>query len=603
MRGLGLAATLLLVGPACTGAIDGKSAPGDDPNNPSPRSTPGGPGAPGGTGSPGSPGGPGASGSPGSTGGPGGPGGPGGTPGPGTPTMQVPVNCAKPATASRQRLYRLDDFQWGKTVAAALRGRSNAANEDLVAPAVKAPLDVVAGGHVKFTTTSKDRRVQPIDAEDIAVASFDIAEKLMADPMIAACVSGTGPLKACLEAPLIQKAEILFRRPVVAADLAPHLAAAETAASSPGGRREGVRVGLQALLVSPRFIFRSELGVEQNGRFRLDAFEVAEALSYALTDAPPDQALWADAKSGALLQADPVGGHVTRLLTAADKKAPVARFVDELFRQGDVAGVTKTQKFHNPSALLREAQQFADNILKKNAHKDFFKEMLTSRSGFVSPATAPNYNAPGAGTSTTAAPYTYTGDRMGMLGHPAWLVGHAAAEDGELETPVKRGRFVYERFLCGFVPNAPVGIFVAPTKDLKVQVRDRLAMHKKDPTCAACHKLMDGIGLAFEGFDDYGRARDMESGKPVVRTGELVGTDQDGTFEGLAGLTTKLLASQTHTTCMASQAFEFFMGRVATDGDSCTLQDARARYQASSGDLTAMMQAFFASEAFLYRTR
>ncbi len=593
MRRLGLAAAVFLVAPACTGAIEGKSGGSDNPSGPGPRN----PGSPGGTGGPGSPGGAANPGSPGT------PGSPGGMVPPGTPMAPSPVNCVKPATASRQRLYRLDDIQWGKTVASAIKGRSAAANEDLVAPATKAPLDVVAGGHVKFTTTSKDRRVLPIDAEDIVVASFDAAEKLLADPTIAPCVSGTGPLKACLEAPLIQKAELLFRRPMAPADVAQYLAVAEAAVSSPGGRREGIRVGLQALLVSPRFILRSEIGVEQSGRFRLDAFEVAEALSYALTDGPPDQALWADAKNGALLQPDSVSGHITRLLTAADKKAPVARFVDELFRQGDVAGVTKAQKFHNPDALLREAQQFADSVLKKNAHRDFFKELLTSRSGFVSPATAQSYNAPGTGTSTTAAPYTYTGDRMGMLGHPAWLVGHAAADAGEIETPVKRGRFVYERFLCGNVPNAPVGIFVAPGKDLTKTARDRLATHKKDPTCAACHRLMDGIGLAFEGFDDYGKTRDVESGKPIVRTGELVGTDQDGTFEGLQGLTTKLLASQTHASCMASQTFEFFTGRVPGDGDACTLQDARNRYQASNGDLTAMLQAFFASEAFLYRTR
>jgi hypothetical protein len=512
--------------------------------------------------------------------------------------------CAKPATASRPRMWRLDDVQYGKTVATLLKGRSASSNDDMAAPTgLKLPLAIAGGPDTKFSTQSGNRRVAATDAEDIVVAGYDVSNRLLADASIAACVSGTAPLRACLEQPLIQKAELAFRRPAVAADVAPYLAVAEEAAASTG-RREAARLALQGLLLSPRFVFRTEIGVDMGGRARLGAFEVADALSYSLTDGPPDQALWTDAKSGAILQTDVIGGHVTRLLTAAEKKGPVRRFVRELFGYPEISAVVKPAKFHQPDALLREADLVTDNVLRKNAHKDFFKELLTSRDGFVSPATAQSYNAPLTGTSTTPQPFTFTGERQGLLGHPAWLVGHSAADPSEPETIVMRGRYVFERFLCGAVPNAPIGTILEVPKDPKKTTRERLVLHKKDPTCAACHKVMDGIGLGLEGFDDYGRMRDTEASRPIDRSGELVGSvDQDGPFQGLDGLTKKLVASQAVSSCMATQTFEFFMGRPPGDGDACTVQDARSRYQAAGGDLTAMLQSFYVSDAFLYRAR
>ncbi len=595
MRGLGLIAVLLLIAPACTGAIEGSagsSEPGPGGGPPGVKAPSGRP--PGGGGS--------------ATAVPGGP--PGGTPG-GTPSMTpggAPLNpaslsCTTPVTPSRQRLWRLDDGQYGKTVASALKGRSTTGNDDLVAPTgLKAPLGAVSGSDATFSTRSKDRRVLPSDAEDLVMASVDVVGRLLAETAIAACVNGTGPLRGCLEPLLLQKAELLFRRPMVAADVSHYLAAAEAALASPVSRSEAARVALQALLVSPRFVFRSEIGVEQGGRLRLDAFEVADALSYSLTDGPADQALWADAKSGALLQPDVISQHVARLLTAAEKKAPVRKFVRELFSYGKVP--SKTETFHKPDNLLREAELFTENVLRTSAHKDLFKELLTSRSAFISPATALSYNATLTGTATTTQAFTFTGERQGLLGHPAWLSSWASPDLGEPETVVSRGRYVFERFLCGHVPEAPIGLIFTFSKDPKQTLRERLALHKKDPTCAACHRLMDGPGLGFEGFDAYGRMRDTEAGRPVVRTGELVGSvDQDGSYEGLQGLTTKLLASQTVANCMAARAFEFFSGRAPTDGDACTVQQARDRYKATGGDLTAMTQPFFVSDGFLYRTR
>lgn len=518
---------------------------------------------------------------------------------PGLPPTPGTADCM---STSRARLWRLDAEQYEKTLAAALNGRSSAANEELVAPAgLKAPLAPAGGSAETFSTASKGRRVLANDAEDLTKAAVDAAGRLLADPAITACVNGAEPLSICLAAPLSQKAELLFRRPMVAADVAHYLTAADEAVASEGDRREGALVALKALLISPRFVYRTELGTDPGGVSRLDAFEIADALSYSLTDGPPDQGLWQDALSGALLQPAVIEGQVARLMAAADKKAPVRKFVRELFEYKHVP--SKPDEFHRPDLLTQEVELFTEHVLRTSAHKDFFKALLTSRDGFLSPATAESYNASMTGADATPQAFTFTGERQGVLGHPAWLSTHAAPDPGEPETVISRGKMVFERLLCGEVPDAPVGIILEVPKRDDQTTRDRLKIHREDPTCSACHRLMDGLGLGFEGFDDYGRLRDTEAGRPVDRTGELFGVGaEDGNYNGLEGLVSKLLASETFSKCMTHQAFGFFMGRDPAPGDACTVQGAQARYLASGGDLAAMTQAFFTSNAFLYRT-
>jgi hypothetical protein len=522
---------------------------------------------------------------------------------PGGPAAASPPACRQAAVPSSPRLWRLDDAQYAKTVAVLLAGRSRDANDDLKMPTgLELPLAILATGDVKFSTLSSLRNVDADDAEDLAYAAHDVSERLIAGtPALLACVNGCGPLRACLEAPLVQKAELAFRRPVAAADVAHYLAAADAEASL--GRREAARLALKAILISPRLVFRAELGATQpSGRARLDAFEIAEALSYSLTDGPPDQPLWTDAQSGALLDPAAIGRHVTRLLAAAERKGPVRKFVRELFAYRATLGIVKSgSAFHRPASLIAEADLFVDGVLRTNAHRDFLKELLAGRAGLVSSGTAPSYNAALPAPSTTPVPWSFTGERQGLLGHPAWLSSYSQPERND---PVARGRFVFERLLCGTVPDAPIEDIPEIPPDPRRTLRERFAIHTQNPSCRACHAMMDDIGLALEGFDHFGRMRDTEAGRPVNRAGFLRGSgDQDAAVDGLGGLVTRLLASERTTACLASQAFEFFMGRAPAAGDACTLEDARARYASAGGDLAALVQAFFVSEGFLSRAR
>jgi hypothetical protein len=177
-----------------------------------------------------------------------------------------------------------------------------------------------------------------------------------------------------------------------------------------------------------------------------------------------------------------------------------------------------------------------------------------------------------------------------------------ALSQNERNDPPKRGRFVMEELLCTPVPKAPIGVVTAVALDSKSTLREKLIAHRKDPTCAACHALMDPIGFAFEGFDHLGAPRTMEAGRPVDASGDLVGSgDQDGPISGIKGLASKLAASARTTSCFAAHSLEFWFGREKQDGDACAIAGAAESFKAAGGDYVALLRGIFTSDAFLVR--
>jgi hypothetical protein len=141
-----------------------------------------------------------------------------------------------------------------------------------------------------------------------------------------------------------------------------------------------------------------------------------------------------------------------------------------------------------------------------------------------------------------------------------------------------------------------------PPADPQATTRERLTLHRSAPACAACHALLDPIGLTFEHFDGVGLWRDAEAGKPVDATGELVGTDDaDGKLDGALELAAKLSQSEQVRRCVAKQWFRFGYGRSEADVDQCTLRRL-ADTLASGGNWQALVLELTLTDAFRYRT-
>jgi hypothetical protein len=156
--------------------------------------------------------------------------------------------------------------------------------------------------------------------------------------------------------------------------------------------------------------------------------------------------------------------------------------------------------------------------------------------------------------------------------------------------------------LCSPPPPPPANVNAKPPDfNPALSTRERFAAHRTSPSCSGCHRLMDPVGLGFEHFDGVGRWRDMDGGKPIDATGELVDTDVDGAFDGVVELANKLGQSAQVRECMVRQWFRFSYGRGESDADQCTLQTLGAAFDQTHGDINQLLVALTQTDVFFYR--
>jgi hypothetical protein len=516
------------------------------------------------------------------------------------------ATCAdRTATGSRPRVWLLTADQYARTVATLFSGRSSNANRDLTpVKGLPAPFGFVNESD-RYSTQASSYNLREDELQDALAAADFVAGTLYDALATKSCLSeggaaAAGSYKGCMEDLVRERGALLFRRPLTGEEVTRYAALA-TGAVATVGKRAATELALKALLMAPQFLFRVETGQPVAGdaqRRRLTAHEIAAALSYGITDGPPDRALWDAAASGALTDPATIAREAVRLVGATADTAPLQRFVREFLHYAEAADLDKANaKNHRPADLVKETDLSVAALLAQAGRKDFIKTFLTARTGFASANTAAVYGVMATGTSP--APVTFTDpDRVGFLAQPSWLVAHSQPERNDV---VKRGRFVREYLLCQHVPEVDI-LEVAPIPaDPQRTLRDKMIAHVESPSCQACHSLLDPIGFAFEGFDHFGKGRTTEAGKPVDRSGKLIGSDQDGPVDGVKDLMDRLSRSRMVTECVVSQAFQSFMGRAVSDADACAIAQGTAAYEASGGDLAATVGALYASDVFLTR--
>jgi hypothetical protein len=481
----------------------------------------------------------------------------------------------------------MHDAQYARAIAAAALGRSQNANLGAASytgnlPFLKAP---PIG---RYSTRVSDHVV---DESNVA-AVFAVAEEAAAWLVKTANIQCTaGNLAGCL-GPLVQeRGAILFGRPLASEEVQGYVEVALDLAADLGAQG-AIEAAFEALLRAPQFLYRAELGAPGAG---LSTFELAQAISYGVTDGPPDTALWQAAESGALQDPATVRQHVERLLANLGERAPLRAFLEEFVHYDKVLSVSKTPEqypFHNADALLEDSKRTLQHTLSQNGATDFLRTLLTYQSGYVRSTTAVSFGLDsGIASEPAYAPFP-TGTRAGFLTEPAWLVAHS---EPERNNPVSRGKFIRVELLCGVVPPIPIEVDVMAVPDEPTQpLKQILTVHRTDPSCAGCHALMDPLGLTFERFDHVGRYRDQEFGLPIDATGELTGSgNQDGAVVDALELAQRLAASTTVEQCFSKQAYQFFAGYDPTSADGCALTQIHGAFgqRQSLVDLLAALYA------------
>jgi mono/diheme cytochrome c family protein len=325
-----------------------------------------------------------------------------------------------------------------------------------------------------------------------------------------------------------------YRRPPTPAELDKLIEAFDLGRRSNLPYQQSLHLMLKAILVSPQFLFITPVGEvgTSSGIIPLDDYQLASRLSYLLWATMPDDELMALAEKGTLHQPAVLDAQVLRLLKDPRSRALFDGFGAQWLGVGGLnRQVFDSAMFPQMTAQLRaamydEPRLFFESIVREN------KSVLRFVDGdytYLNGTLAPIYGLEKTVTGSEMRRVKLTDpNRGGILGMPGVL---AATSFPDRTSPVKRGVWVLEQVLGDHVPAAPPNVPALDQQDqatvANLTVRERTELHRTNPVCANCHKILDPIGFGLENFDAIGRWRDRDSnGKPIDAAGELPGGER-----------------------------------------------------------------------------
>jgi hypothetical protein len=460
------------------------------------------------------------------------------------------------------------------------------------------PPDAIVGfdNHADSLVASDLLVEQQFHAAETVSAGVDVAMSLPCDP-----ADGESECAAAFVDAIGTRA---FRRPLAAGETAALIAVYDDARAAGRDFDTSVRMVIQTLLLSPQFLYRAELGVgDEAGVAEVDAYELASRLSYFLWASMPDDELFAAAADGTLVTSGDVEREARRMLADPRARETLAEFHRQWLELYRLAQSAKDEAivpgFEDiKPVLLAETLSFVDHVMWDGDGRA--DTLLVSDEVVVNDALAAYYGLPGA-YEAGFAPVPATEERFGLLTLGSLL---AQTSNTDRTSPTRRGRFVRDQLLCQPPPPPPDNVPFLPTDvDTDASMRERLAQHVSDPACSGCHLLIDPIGFGLESYDLAGRYRTTENGAAIDASGELAGVDVAAAgFVGARELSGLLVEADEYEACVATQVFEFAMGRSPAAEDECTIESLRAAMLEQGGSIPELLVVIATSKAFRQRT-
>ncbi len=295
------------------------------------------------------------------------------------------------------------------------------------------------------------------------------------------------------------------------------------------GFEEGIRMGVEGMLASPNFVFRIEEPVdprEAEYGYRLGGMDLASRLSFFLWGSIPDGELLDAADSGRLLEPEGFEEQVLRMLRDERSRALASRFASQWFRLQDLEKINPNVRifpdFHQQlkTAMVEETERFFHHLVAED--RSLF-ELFTADYTFVNERLAKHYGIEGV-TGPEHRMVRYEDDmRRGIFGHGSMLT---LTSHPYRTSAVLRGKWVMEVLLGSPPPPPPPNVPELEAVDSgepgrELTAREALEIHRDNPACRSCHRMMDPIGIAMEEFDVTGRLRVKDAGQPVDASGEF----------------------------------------------------------------------------------
>lgn len=490
--------------------------------------------------------------------------------------LEAPESCE--AGLAPTGLRRLSAREYRNTLVAIFGGDPAVPEADVLADPVVHGFRVDADASVV-----RDLGAQRIMQHAERVAAWAVDAKL---DLFTACRDTT---LACRAEFIERFGALAFREPISDARREAYDALFQAEATF----EAGAEVVMAAMLQSPRFLYRREVGTRTGGRQRLSAYELASELSYLATEGPPDDVLYAAAEEGRLETPADVERELERLLQTPAAEEMLTHFVHGWLEVEDLEARVKDDEVFllTPevrASMLKETRDLYVDLVQSGGT---FEDLMTAQHTFVDGSLAALYGLPGEGRVDLSG----TDRTPGILGHGSVLTRHALAASS---SPVARGKLVRERFLCQELPQPPAGVDTdieavadAPT------TRERYREHSTNEACAGCHRLMDPIGFTFEHYDAFGRYRDDENGNAIDASGNIAGLPDGGDvpLDGLGSLAETLANEPAARDCYARHLAYFAYGRAGC-GETVT-----AVAETPEGSLRAMLRELVTAPQFYER--
>jgi hypothetical protein len=415
---------------------------------------------------------------------------------------------------------------------------------------------------------------------------------------------------ACAQQFVQHYGEALFRRPLTREETNRYVRAARDAQQRMGNFYEGLRFALAGMMVAPDFLVRIETAVPERAAARsnpqqpaplpLDAYSKATRLSYFLTNSTPDAELLRAAGSGELDTEQGIARQADRLIASPHFEAAVRAFFQDMLEFDSFDELAKDPLIYPAfnSTVVRDAQEQTlrtiVNLLV--TQRGDYRDIFTTRDTYVTRALGTIYRLPVATRNGwESAQYPESSARAGILSNVSFLALHS--HPGRSSSTL-RGKSIRQVFLCQQVPDPPNNVDFSVVQDSSntamPTARIRLEAHRTSPACAACHRMMDPLGLTLENFDGEGAFRATENGAPIDASGALDGH----AFSGAPGLGQAIHDHPQTPRCLVDRMYRSAAGRSILPAERPYIEYLNQVFQADGYRVPDLMRAIAVSRSF-----
>ena len=413
----------------------------------------------------------------------------------------------------------------------------------------------------------------------------------------------------CATKILSRIARLAYRRSASVADVQTLVGFFANGRRDGGSFDAGIQLALERVLVDPDFLLRvyRDPASQSSGSYRLSDLELASRVSFFLWNSIPDGALLDVAERGDLAKPAILEQQVRRML--ADPRATRAlgdNFAAQWLNLRRVREVVVHPEFYPDfdesllEAFIEETRLFLASTLNEDRS---VLDLLRANYTFVNERLARHYGIPDVyGSRFRRVTLPRPDQRGGLLSHGSIL---ATTSYPNRTSPVLRGKWLLDNIFGAPAPPPPPGVNTTLEEPaagaLPPTIRERLAQHRRNPTCASCHAVIDPLGFTLENFDAIGAWRTIdESGTPVDASGSTV---SGAKIEGLSGLRSLLLAQPAQfPSTVTEKLLAYALGRRLEHYDRPAVRRIVRDAAARDYRWSALVMGIVKSPAFLMRS-